>query len=199
MLLSIKRITPQMGLWLALFTGCLLLQIAGFEQALRFDRVAIKGGEWYRLFSANLVHLNMMHLWLNMAGLLLVAIFFGRYLSLWRWALLLLLTAPGVTLAMYWFNPSIAYYVGLSGVLHGLFAAGSLAEIRRFPLSGWLLLLALVAKLSWEQIHGALPGSESMIHGKVVVDSHLYGFISGLIVTGALYGQPHRFIKKLFR
>jgi rhomboid family GlyGly-CTERM serine protease len=199
MLLSIKRITPQMGLLLVLFVACVVLQWSGLAQSLRYDRIAIHGGQWYRLLSANLLHLNAIHLWLNMAGLLLVAIFFSRYLSVLRWSVLLVLVAAGVTLGLYWFKPQLIYYVGLSGVLHGLFAAGSLAEIRRFPLSGWLLLLVLVAKLVWEQLYGAVPGSASLIHGRVEVDSHLYGFISGVLVMAIFYDWPKRVYRALFR
>lgn len=181
MLSLIKRITPQIGLWLLVFFTCAALQWIDLGQQLRYDRWAIAKGDWLRLISANFIHLNSMHLLLNMAGLTLVAVFFSRYINVYRWLIVVALTSLGVTAGLYWFNPNVIYYVGFSGVLHGLFAVGSISEIKRFPLSGWLFLLLLIAKLVWEQLNGAMPGSESMINGKVLVDSHLYGFIAGLI------------------
>jgi len=181
-----KRVTPQMGLWLLLLSGCVLLQLAGMQTALRFDRAAIAAGEWYRLLTANFVHLNEKHLLMNMLGLIFIGMFFGRYLKLWQWLVSMLFGSLVLTLALYWLNPSLNYYVGLSGVLHALLAIASVQEIKRFPIAGWLLLILLVAKLLWEQQYGAVSGSEKVIGGRVIVDAHLYGFISGLLVLSVL-------------
>jgi len=177
-----KRVTPQMGLWLLVLGGCVILQLSGMQTSLRFDRAAIAAGEWYRLLTASFVHLNERHMFMNVLGLVLIGVFFSRYLKLWLWLLVILLSSLVVTLGLYWLNPSLHYYVGLSGVLHALLAVASVQEIKRFPVAGWLLLTLLVAKLLWEQMYGALSGSEQMIGGRVIVDAHLYGFISGQIV-----------------
>jgi len=81
-------------------------------------------------------------------------------------------------------------YVGLSGVLHGLFIIGARWELKRYNLSGVVLLLLIVGKVIWEQINGALPGSESMSGGKVAVNAHLYGLMAGLVyllITEKIY------------
>lgn len=178
----LKRITPQIGLWLMVLLLCLLFQLADWRDVLRFDRQLIDSGHWWLLITGNFVHLNTAHLAMNLMGLGLVAVFFSAHVSLWRWLMLLLLSSLAVTLGLYWFNPEVLRYVGLSGVLHGLFLAGAISEIRRYPLSGWVLSIVLIGKLIWEQINGAMPGSESMISGRVVVDSHFYGAISGFVL-----------------
>ena len=167
--------------WLILLLICLLLQAMGLAESLRFDRSLIQQGDYWLLLSAHFVHLNWNHLWLNLAGLVLVMVFFGRYCAITVWSAVILLSALFVALGLYWFNEHIHWYVGLSGVLHGLFMVGVWYEYRHYAKSGALLMILIIAKLIWEQVSGALPGSESMTGGHVVVDAHLYGAIGGVM------------------
>jgi len=172
--------------WLGLFILSSLFQWLELVEIMRFDRVAISQGQLWLLLTGNLVHLNGSHLLLNMAGLALVAVFFSHYMSALAWFVLSLWSALLVGLGLYYFNPEIFWYVGLSGVLHGLFVVGGWYEYRHFKASGLVLLILVVAKLIWEQWAGALPGSEAMAGGRVVVDAHLYGAISGVVFLGIM-------------
>jgi rhomboid family GlyGly-CTERM serine protease len=129
------------------------------------------------------VHLNWTHWALNMAGLVIVAVFFSLYGSILDWLFVLLFSAIVIGLGLYWFHPELGWYVGLSGVLHGLFIYGAIREIRFYPVSGYILLLLLTGKLFWEYMNGALPGSEQMTGGRVLVEAHLYGAIAGLVAV----------------
>ena len=166
-------------LWLFLFVISFSLQSAGLESTWRFDRGLIDQGHYWLLLSGHLVHLNWSHWALNMAGLLIVAVFFSVYGRLLEWLFVLLFTAIVTGLGLYWFNPELIWYVGLSGVLHGLFMYGAVREVRYYPFSGYLLLLLLIGKLFWEYMNGPIPGSEEMTGGHVVVSAHLYGAIGG--------------------
>jgi len=189
-----KKWLLQHGLlWLLLILLCAIFQSSGFVTELRYDRQLIASGQWYRMISANFVHLNNSHLLMNALGVVLVMAFFSGHLKKMQWIGLIVISSLFVTIGLTLFNPEIHRYVGLSGVLHGLFIAGAMIEIKRFPLSGWLLLVVLVGKLAWEQLVGAMPGSESMINGRVVVDSHLYGAIAGAVFSG-LYWVKKRAI-----
>jgi rhomboid family GlyGly-CTERM serine protease len=157
------------------------MQLTGLEAVLRFDRQQIGAGHYWLLLTAHLVHLNWGHFGLNMAGLILLALFFNDYVSPLTWLLFMLFSALFTGLGLYLFNPALQFYVGLSGVLHGLIILGAAYECRRYRKSGLLLLLLISGKLLWEQWSGALPGSESMSGGHVVVDAHLYGAISGAV------------------
>ena len=167
------------GFWLSLILVCVVLQWAGLEPALRYDRQLIAEGQWWLLFTGHLVHLGWNHLWLNMAGVLLMVIFFSRYGSLLEWLSVLVLAMMVTGLALYGLNTDLIWYVGLSGVLHGFFVVAGTYEFRAYPKSGVLVLLVVVTKLVWEQFYGALPGSAGMAGGEVMVDAHLYGALAG--------------------
>ena len=177
-----NRISAQWNhvLWLFLFVICFSLQSGDLVSRFQFDRGLIDQGQYWLLLTGHLVHLNWVHWGLNMAGLVIVAVFFSLYGNILDWLFVLLFCALMTGLGLYWLHPELIWYVGLSGVLHGLFVYGAIREIRYYPFSGYVLLLLISAKLFWEYMNGALPGSEEMTGGRVLVEAHLYGAIAGL-------------------
>ena len=169
------------GVWIVLVLLCLVLQLLGLKDSLRFDRELIAGGEFWLLVSGHLLHLNWSHFMLNMAGVLLVAVFFNSCYRPLQWLVFLVFSALFTGLALFALTPDLQGYVGMSGVLHGLFILGAWQESKVHALSGWVLFALVIAKLAYEQVFGALPGSESLSGGKVAVDAHLYGAVSGLM------------------
>jgi len=184
--------------WLYLPTSLTLLSLIialggdHWNTWLRFDREAILAGEYWRLFTAHLCHLGWQHWIMNIAGLLLIWALFGRLLNLGAWLLVLTTSALAVSGGLLWIDPQIRWYVGLSGVLHGLFIAGVITSISRGERSEYLLLAFVIGKLAWEQRFGALPGSESFAGGSVVVDAHLYGAIAGLLTVAIILPRQRR-------
>lgn len=166
---------------LGLLGGAVVLLALGGETsrlALRYERLAILGaGEYWRLITAHLVHGSFTHLGLNLAGLALIGALFPRHFSTRGWFAILLLSVVAIDAGFVWNEPQLHWYVGLSGVLHGGLAAGSLAWWR-YETKGLALALTVifVSKLVWEQWQGALPLSGDM---PVIVDAHLYGAIGG--------------------
>lgn len=171
------------GLWAMIFLLATLLQIGDQVGNWRYDRHLIEYGHLWLLASGNFVHLNWQHWGLNMAGLAIVAFFFSCYGSVTRWLVLVAASSFCVGIGLYLWNPEVKAYVGLSGVLHGLFIYGALCEVRRYPWSGYALLLLLSGKLTWEILYGAVPGSEALTSGRVATDAHLYGAICGLTLS----------------
>lgn len=153
---------------------------------LRFDREAILHGEVWRMVTAHLAHLGWGHLAMNLAGLALIWMLFYRVYTMEQWIVVLAVSMLGVSSGVLAFLPAVHWYVGLSGALHGLFVAGAVASLAAGYRAELLLLGLLVAKLAWEQLHGALPGSESFSGGTVLVTSHLFGAIAGLLAAIAL-------------
>ena len=150
---------------------------------LRFERSGIAAGELWRLLTGHLVHLGVSHTVLNLAGLVLVWFLVGRAFDWKQWLWVMAGSVGAIDLGLWFGAPSLEWYVGLSGLLHGMLGAGIVAGIA--ARSGEALILAVVVagKLAWEQFAGPLPGSEATSGGAVIVDAHLYGVIGGTLVA----------------
>lgn len=175
---------------------CITLQYAGLDDVLRFDRQLIENGHWWLLLTGNFVHLGSSHLWMNLAGLALVVALVWQHYSLVQWIMLTILASLMVCICLWKFNPEVLAYVGFSGTLHGLILGGVIADLRIYPRSAAILLILIFGKLVWEQLGGALPGSESVAGGRVVVDAHLYGAIAGALFGLSFSGK--KFLKQRF-
>jgi len=157
------------------------------REMLKYDRLAIGNGEFWRLATGHLVHMGPSHFALNMAGLLLVWLLVGRYFKLAQWVLVFLVTLAIISAGFWFIDRDLLWYVGLSGILHGLIVAGGLRGLHKLPGESAIILVAVAGKLAWEQMAGPLPGSESASGGSVIVNAHLYGAIGGAIAAGLLW------------
>jgi rhomboid family GlyGly-CTERM serine protease len=178
------------GLALAFTLLALIAPTLGGEPArlaLRYERAALLQGQWWRLLSAHWIHLDLHHALLNALGLALMWALFVRDYSPRQWVLILLAAITAIDLGLWFADSTVLWYVGSSGVLHGVMAAGTLAHLKRAEGEGWLLAGFLLAKLAYEHWVGALPLSGS---DPVVVDAHLYGVLGGLIAAAGLRPQP---------
>jgi rhomboid family GlyGly-CTERM serine protease len=169
----------------ALALASLVIALGGdpAAAALRYDRAAIAGGEWWRLVSGHLVHLGAGHLAVNLAGLGLVAWLTGREYASGQWCSIAAGSAASIAAALYLLHPDVSWYVGLSGVLHGLLAAGLVPALGRRDPAAVVLALLLIAKLGWEAAAGPLPGSVRTAGGPVLVEAHRYGALGGVAVA----------------
>jgi rhomboid family GlyGly-CTERM serine protease len=182
-------ITPVQAVWLVglIVAALVLLSLGGesWREALRYQRTEVLHGEYWRLITGHLVHGTAQHMVLNVLGLGVMAALFPREFSLGRWLFIAALSMATIDLGFVLWEPQLEWYVGLSGVLHGVLAAGAIAwwrhESRGFALA---LTAILIGKLAWEQWRGALPLSGDM---PVIVDAHLYGAIGGALAAGVLW------------
>ena len=187
-MLTLRQLKPYV-VPLAVAALAVVAQLGGdaVQQGLRYDRDAILNGEVWRVLSGNFLHLGTMHLLLNLAGLVLIWMFFGARFSHAQWIVIVLFTALATGAGLLVLTPEVGWYVGLSGALHGYFVAGCMAEIRLKLREGAWLLGAITLKLAWEQWNGAMPGTASLAGGEVIVDAHLFGAIAGL---AAIFLKP---------
>jgi rhomboid family GlyGly-CTERM serine protease len=168
---------------LALALVLVAIQLLGgpASEALPYNRAAIlSGGEYWRLVTAHLLHYDLTHLAWNLAGLALVAWLFASEFDRRGWITILVASTVAVDLGFLACEPQLEWYVGFSGVLHGLMAAGLCAWLWRKPDGLTALVAVLFAlKLGWEHLLGALPFTASTLAIAVIHQAHTYGAIGG--------------------
>ncbi|SNX47568.1 hypothetical protein VTH8203_01178 [Vibrio thalassae] len=116
---------------------------------------------------------------MNLAGLWVICYLFRPS---WRSTVIVTLisaTVIGITLLF----TDIRYYLGLSGVLHALFAYGALQEALQGRKSSWLLVLGVTIKVAWENIYGASEATSQLIAAAVATQAHAIGFSVGLALA----------------
>ena len=184
---SIRRLQDS---WViaALLALCLVMAAGGDElrELGRYERQAIESGEYWRLVSGHLVHLGFGHLWPNLAALAIIALLFDDVFGNADWLRIGVAAAAAIDLGLYVLDPTVLWYVGLSGVLHGYAAAGAFALLLRRQMLGAVLASALAGKLIFEQLVGPVPFTAESVGGPVVVAAHLYGSIGALLAEAVV-------------
>ena len=147
---------------------------------LRFDRGSIYEGEIWRLVTGHFVHLGPYHAAMNIFGLILICSIFPDAIDSNSLPKATLFIAVSVSVALLICSPHLDWYLGLSGVLHGLFAFAIVMHLTARISILWLALAALIVKVIYEQ----MPGYDASyltnyIHAPVAVDAHIYGTVSG--------------------
>lgn len=157
------------------------LQASGWHGGLEYRRAAVLQGQLWRLLTGNLVHLGWAHLLRDVVGLMLIWKLFAGWLAERTWLWVLAASAVAVGVGLLAFSPGVAWYVGISGALFGLFSAGALSVGRKQPVYAGSLLLGMTAVIAWTLHAGALPGETAGLGGAVVPQAHLYGAIGGAV------------------
>ena len=143
----------------------------------------------WRLLTAAFVHYDLQHLWSNLAGCAVVALF-GWAGRLGGRATLAAALAWPLTHALLLWAPGLARYGGLSGVLHAAVAVAAVALMlqgtRRQRVVGvavWAgLVLKVLLEAPWTGAVQAVPGWDIPI----AVAAHAAGLVCG---TGVMIGM----------
>ena len=160
--------------------------VAGGEAArtaLRYERTGLMDSELWRILTGHFVHLGPEHFLLNAAGLVLVALLVASEFRLSGWAGISAAGVVTISAGLWFLNPELEWYVGLSGLLHAWLAAGVVGLIGTRRPDGWPLAILLLVKLAIEQWMGPVPGSAETAGGPIVVDAHLYGAVAGVLAA----------------
>lgn len=173
--------------WFSLIVMAVIIITAFFPQTLVHKLAlvhdAVSNGEVWRLLTSQFVHLGGNHMLLNLVGYLIIAASFREDISPKEEAISLLICCCGVGLGIYWFNPEITWYVGLSGAIYGILTHFLIIGWKRSPFLSLFFGVYLIGKFIYEQlIAGPDTFTADVIGGLVAIDSHLYGAITGLVI-----------------
>lgn len=176
---------------LLLMALLLLTELGGVpvRALLGFDRTAIEAGQWWRLLTANFVHLGWYHWFLNELGLVVLVLLCPERIRVLTLLARVAFMGILMSLCLYGFTPGLSRYVGMSGVIHGLFVLGLLPQVRQRDLVSMGCLAFLIGKLVFEQIAGAPLSDESAIGGHVVTESHLFGALAAALYAALDAGR----------
>ena len=166
----------------------LMLQALPNVDALEYRYAALNDQPW-RWLTGHFVHVNWQHALINAVALWVVARLFAPDLNASRQLIALLAAALAISAGLALLYPSIVWYRGLSGALHGLFFAGAAiwlikARPRKFR-ELWLpsaLFFGGWIKVALEQPGGATTPYAEWLGAGVVPQAHLVGAACGTLL-----------------
>jgi membrane associated rhomboid family serine protease len=134
--------------------------------------------QFARLITSAFVHLNLIHIALNMLALGFIGPFLERAMGWWRYLALYLLAALGGSVLVYLVGSQFGAVAGASGAIYGLFAA-SLVLGRRLQLDTRSLLVTIGVNFFFTF---SLSG--------ISIEGHIGGFVAGGLAALAIVGWP---------
>jgi len=179
--------------WKVSFWGLLLVAFhvtglhapANFQLAGCMDSSAVRAGEWWRIFSAMLLHADAVHLVSNVSfGMIFLGLAMGRYGSgLGLLAAYLAGAAGNVAGLLIYPAPHLG--LGASGMVMGglgLLAAQSLTLLRHGFIGRKQMLRGVLAGLMLFVLFGLSPETDVL--------AHFTGFVTGLALGAVLLWLP---------
>ena len=179
------HVAPKRKLPFLAFLSLIIIALLGqkFALSLQYDRASVLNGEYWRIITCHFTHVGLNHLLLNMVGTILVFSLFFRLYSPLCWLIGASCCIVSIGLSFLLFSPNLEWYMGLSGLLHGLLMMGIIGEIRKGNMIYCIGLLAIVGKIAMEQIVGPSNYTNLFINAFVITSAHLSGAIAGGIIA----------------
>jgi len=158
---------------------------SGFRAVGIVDGTAVASGEWWRLFTATLLHADVLHLATNaLFGFIFLGLAAGCY-GTGLGLLAAFLAGVGGNLASWALHGKSMQGLGASGVVMGalgLVAVHSIAHLRTTPGAARLIVGGLAGGVMLFTLLGLSPGTD--------VVAHLGGFLSGIAIGAWLALLP---------
>ncbi|WP_167631445.1 hypothetical protein [Mariprofundus ferrooxydans] len=160
---------------------------------LAYDHDAIVSGEWWRLWTAHLVHLRYRDLLINSGMLFLFGLLSVRFTRLWQEILSFAVAMPIITGLLLITSPHTLLYRGAFGIaaMTTMVACWFLIlENKRFSLGYWLgclFLLLFVAKVGLDGLAVLSISQSSRATAGVAWMVEIYGTLTGLAFFNALH------------
>lgn len=143
-------------------------------------RLETTNGEWWRLFTSMFLHGGIMHLFLNIYGLVIAAIFVEPLLGRQKYFILYILSGLCGSLASIWWYPN-TISVGASGAIFGLYGAIlGLLLTNAFPKEGKKGIFMMIGIYVGINLLWGLTGG-------IDNAAHIGGLLSGALIGIILY------------
>jgi rhomboid family GlyGly-CTERM serine protease len=190
-LLSLLRRPPWV--FLALATAALVIQLVpAWRDPLLYDRRAIAEGDWWRIWTGHLVHFGWPHFVAD-AGLFLILGWLLEAPHPWFTRTALVVMPAFISGVLYWFDPGMTRYAGLSAVNLGLLLYLALQGWRRDWTDWfWPAVLAIyVGEVIFEVAQGGRGGGLIRFDDpgvKVATSAHLAS--AGYALLAWLLARP---------
>jgi membrane associated rhomboid family serine protease len=148
----------------------------------------IAQGQWWRIFTAMFLHLNILHIGLNMLSLFFVGTAVELLFGKWRYLAIYLLSGIIGGVVSYFFEPLNFVAVGASGAIFGVFGAlgvfffvnrRAMGRFGTSAIAQWIFWLALNLAFGFSQ-----PG--------IGITDHIGGLIAGMILALILMPRLQR-------
>ena len=167
--------------WVLLTLVFYWLSDPAIEEAGMLDGAAVANGQWWRLFTATLLHANVAHLAANAGfGFLLLGLAMGRFGT--GIGLFTAFVAGVGGNVLTWLVHGTAFHgLGASGVVMGalgLIAVPAIGQVRNNPTAFRIAVTALAAGVMLFVLLGLSSDSD--------VIAHAGGFVAGLVLGGLL-------------
>ena len=161
--------------------SALSIAVPAWRDDLVYHRLAIEAGEFWRLWTGNIVHFGWLHFVADTGLWLIIGWFVERpHPALTRASIALIPLA--VTGAVYFFDPGMIRYGGLSGMNVGFLVFLALAGWQKswkdwfWPAILGIHVLELILESTWG--HGAIQFDEPQI--RVATIAHVGGIVFGV-------------------
>ena len=186
---TVKPISFSRAEFVAIAIALLILGLQALSDLSALEyRNTNSAAEPWRWVTAHLVHVNWQHALINAVALWVVARLFAPDLTAPRQLCALLTAALAISACLALLYPTIEWYRGLSGALHGLFFAGATLWLIKAKPRGfrqlWLpsaLFFGGCIKVALEQPGGATTPYAEWLGAGVVPQAHLVGAACGTL------------------
>ncbi|PJA31405.1 MAG: hypothetical protein CO187_09550 [Zetaproteobacteria bacterium CG_4_9_14_3_um_filter_53_7] len=162
-------------------------------ELLAYNRQAILGGEWWRLWSVYLTYSSQLQLMIEASAIALLGLMLHFYVRSWHLILGLLFAMPAMSWLLLTLEPSLVYYRGgasLVALMWMLVTWFLIVEYKRLSfhyLLGQLLLLIAMAKVgfeSWLLFFSHRPVSEGL---RMAWELDVCGLLFGVALFNAFH------------
>lgn len=183
---------PESSLVLIATVVIIILSAYAFTDALEFNRKNLINGEYWRLITAHFTHTTIGHLLANLAASLLIYFLVLNQLSLMSIILSLLINSLTISAYLFYFQPELQWYTGLSGLLHALIVIGCFFAAGQKQPYYWTGAVLVWLKVTIEQYQSPTGYFNDQFDIYVITAAHFAGALSGTVYGGVLFSLTRK-------